>query len=137
MPSRRDYPKDFDAYLKPFFFERKPKEILEGQQVCIKVDNYSSGDILEETDKYIKILDTEDDDGVSHDIIVKTYSKEPVANPHYLEELEIYSEKRKAYLKKLKEWKKLKARWEQEEKAEKVEREKAEYLRLKEKYERQ
>lgn len=147
---KRKLPTNFNPYGPPAFYQTPPKQhdinLIEEKSEII-----SYGYVLEETDTHRTVIQFENDyggcyyesDSPSVECKIVTYRKEPVPNAQYEKALEKFNKAKELYDKKLAEWYEYKKVYDaqQAEKALKAKntrqaKEKALYLRLKKKYDK-
>lgn len=133
MPKRKDYPKWFSIYSKPYVPSKPIKTFQQPTVISEWTGNYETISIPEGTTQiYIEGQVIEQYGDTSSEITVKFYGdSEEVQNAHYEKQLEHYKKEYAKYKEHSEEWKVLEKKWKEEEAVEVLESKKRQYLKLK------
>lgn len=135
MPNKKNYPKGFSPYCKPYFGYFEPIEFYEEKKRLnsIELVNYFFLPKLDNLYEYELEVSGNGDKGYS--IFLTKYEIIKKPNKNYKKEPEDFNFKKEKYKEELKAWKEYKKKWDEEARIEKLEAEKKLYDKLKNKFE--
>lgn len=136
--TKKDFPKGFSPYCPPSFYDREPQEFIEEFKEISRKE-IRDGDALSSFDldpslEYYFDYDYDYDDIRKLYLVGKKRTK--FLNTNYEKQLESYNARKKDHVGKMKEWAKWKEKWDANEEAKRDKAERAQYEKLRKKYEK-